>query len=187
MLPLDLYSLFRDPQLRRLGDRWFGTVVVVRQPEVSIVQRAFGLGSLFLGFVLVALLVTSWNLRRTSAFQVAQRAIQSQPVLTAHLGEPVTVEGSPTMELRLDQGLALFVFQAKGKRRSAEVRVRLVLVRSSPPSWSVASIDMPNPAAAGAPPVTEAPPKPEPGGSYLAPACPEGTGGAKPGSDSCAR
>jgi hypothetical protein len=160
LLPLDVYSLFRDPQLRRWGDRWFGTVVVVRQPEVSIVQRAFGLGSLFLGFILVALLVTSWNLRRTSAYQVAQRAIQSQPALTALLGAPVTVEGSPTLELRLDQGQALFIFQAKGKQRSAEVRVRLVLIRSSPASWSVGSIDMPNPAAGGAPPVTDAPPQP---------------------------
>jgi hypothetical protein len=143
LLPLDGYSLFRDPQLRRLGDRWFGTVVIVRQPEVYIVQRAFGLGIVFLSFVLTALLVTSWNLHRTAAFQLAHSAVLSQPVLTAALGEPITVDRSPAMELHIEQGMALFVFHAKGKERSADVRVRLVLHRS-PLSWTVGSIDMPN-------------------------------------------
>lgn len=142
LLPLDVWSLFRDPHLRRLGDRWFGTVVIVRQPPVYIVQRAFGLGILFLGFVLAALLITSWNLHRSAAFQLAHSAVLAQPALAAHLGEPVTVDDSPSMELRVDQGTALFVFHATGKQRSAEVRVRLVL-HPSPPSWSVGSIDMP--------------------------------------------
>jgi len=158
LLPFDVYSLFRDRQLRRLGDRWFGTVVIVRQPEIYIVQRAFGLGILFLAFVLSALLITSWNLHRTAAFQLAQSAVLSQPVLTAHLGEPVTVDDSPSMELRPDQGMALFVFHAKGKERSADVRVRLVL-HHAPLGWSVGSIDMPNPNGKEAPLVQDAPAK----------------------------
>jgi hypothetical protein len=144
LLPLDVGQLFRDPYLRRLGDRWFGTVVIVRQPPVYIVQRAFGLGILFLGFVLAALLITSWNLHRSAAFQLAHSAVLAQPALAAHLGEPVTVDDSPSVELRVEQGMALFIFQATGKQRSAEVRVRLVL-HHSPPSWSVGSIDMPAP------------------------------------------
>jgi uncharacterized RDD family membrane protein YckC len=145
LLPADLYSLFCDAQLRRFGDRWFGTVVVVRDPALPVVGRAFGLGSLFLGFILAALLVTSWNLRRTSAYQVAQQAVASQQALVSQLGAPVEFDRSPSMDLRLDQGLAMLVIKAKGGQRSAEVRVRLVLMRTLPPKWLVGSIDISNP------------------------------------------
>ncbi len=160
LLPLDVYSLFRDAQFRRLGDRWFGTVVVVRHPELSAVTRAFGLGTLFLGFILAALLITSWNLRRTAAYQTARGAVLAHPGLAASLGEPVTLDSSPDMELRLDRGRAVLVFKAKGPARAADVRVHLVLNRTAPPRWSVAGVDMPNPSAGQLPPVTDAPPRP---------------------------
>ena len=161
LLPIDVYSVFRDPHMRRYGDRWFGTVVVVRRPEIGVVTRAFGLGILFLGFVLMALLTTSWNLHRTAAYQLAHSSIMTQSVLVTYLGEPVHVDGSPSMELRVDQGMALFLFHAKGQQHEADVRVRLVMQRT-PVSWTVGSIDMVNPEAQQPPLVRDAPAKTSP-------------------------
>jgi hypothetical protein len=148
--------------MRRFGDRWFGTVVVVRRPEIGVVTRAFGLGILFLGFVLTALLTTSWNLHRTAAYQLAHSSVLAQQTLTAYLGEPVHVDGSPSMEMRLDQGTALFLFHAKGQAHEADVRVRLVMHRT-PVSWTVGSIDMVHPEAqTPSPLVRDAPAKTSP-------------------------
>jgi hypothetical protein len=159
LLPAEVYLVFRDPYWRRLGDRWAGTVVVVRKPEFPLIQRAFGLSILFLGFILVALLVTPWNLRRSAAYRVAYQAATAHPPLARDLGAPVTLDRTPAMELSLEHRRARLVFDAKGARGRAEVRVHLLLPEGTGSVWAVSSIDV-EPAAAPGRPVQQAAPPP---------------------------
>jgi hypothetical protein len=152
LLPVDVWLVFRDPYGRRLGERWAGTVVVERPHPRDLYQRAMGLGVLFLGFILAALLVTSWNLRRSAAFQVAYAAAQQDAALAAQVGPAPKVERSPDLELQLptaahpdDPGRAVATFDAVGSAGKAKLRVELALVPAAggePARWAVARTEV---------------------------------------------
>ena len=46
LLPVEGYLVFADPQCRRLGDRWSGTVVIVPDRVAPLSRRLLGLSSL---------------------------------------------------------------------------------------------------------------------------------------------
>jgi hypothetical protein len=152
LLPIDAWLVFRDPYGRRLGERWAGTVVVQRPRPRDLYLRAMGLGVLFLGFVLSALLITSWNLRRSAAFQVSLGAAQTDVSLTQQIGSPLKIDLSPDLELQLPAindpggpGQAIATYEANGPGGKAKLRVELMLVSASatePPHWVVAKTEV---------------------------------------------
>jgi len=105
LLPVDVWLVFRDRFGRRLGERWAGTVLVQHPHPRDLFQRAMGLGVLFLGFILSALLITSWNLHRSAAFQTAYAVAAQDAALAQQVGQPVKVDRAPELELRFP-GLA---------------------------------------------------------------------------------
>jgi RDD family/Cytochrome oxidase complex assembly protein 1 len=149
VFPVDVWLVFRDPFGRRWGERWAGTVVVTRPKARDLYQRAMGLGVLFLGFILGALLVTSWNLRRSAAFQTAYATAQADTKAQDRLGMPLLVDRSPDLELHIPgpnqpeaPGNAIATFDVKGPKGTAKLRVDLNLLPASagePPHWSVAT------------------------------------------------
>jgi hypothetical protein len=157
LLPVDIWLVFRDPYGRRWGEHWVGTVVVERPRGRDLYQRAMGLGVLFLGFILAALLTTSWNLRRSAAFQTAYAAAEHDAALIAQVGAAPRVERSPELELRLpgaaqpdEAGHAVATFAAVGPAGKAKLRVELVLVPAAggePARWTVARTEVQEAAA----------------------------------------
>jgi hypothetical protein len=153
LLPVDVWLVFRDRYGRRLGERWAGTVLVERPRPPDLFQRAMGLGVLFLGFILAALLVTSWNLRRSAAFQAAYAAAQRDAGLARQVGQPPRIDRSPDLELNLPgagasgaappptpAGSASAVFDATGPNGKAKLRVEMTLLPAAaaePPRWQV--------------------------------------------------
>ncbi|MFI5400204.1 MAG: RDD family protein [SAR324 cluster bacterium] len=147
VLPADAWLVFRDPQGRRLGERWADTVLVQRPRPRDLYQRAVGLGVLFLGFILAALLVTSWNLRRSAAFQTAYAAARTDAALAAQVGGAPAVDRSPDLELNLPRaaqpgegGHAVATFSALGPAGGAKLRVEMTLVAAQggePARWTV--------------------------------------------------
>lgn len=147
VLPVDVWLVFRDPQGRRLGERWADTVLVQRPQARDLYQRAMGLGVLFLGFILAALLLTSWNLRRSAAFQTAYAAARADAALAAQVGGTPDVDRSPDLELNLPQaanpaegGRAVATFSAAGPAGKAKLRVEMTLVAAragEPARWTV--------------------------------------------------
>lgn len=178
LLPVDAWLVFSDRFGRRLGDRWAGTIVVQNPKPQDLFQRAMGLGALFLGFVLAALLITSWNLHRSAAFQTAYAAALVDAALKQQVGQPAEVERSPELELRLpggsgafgpiprardqaESGTATAVFDATGPAGKAKLRVDLELASATaePARWNVVRTEVLD--ALGAPlRQREAPPKP---------------------------
>jgi hypothetical protein len=163
LLPVDLLLMLRDPFYRRLGDRWAGTVVVLREPGPSIVQRAFGLSILFLGFILAALLVTPWNLRRSAAYGEARQALLAEPLLRERVGAALELDRSPSFDLDVTPsgGTAVLTFEAKGERGRARGQVFLRLERLPVPHWERVRVEvLPTELEAlRSPQVRDAPPK----------------------------
>jgi hypothetical protein len=166
IFPVDAWLVFRDPFGRRLGDRLAGTVVVLNPRPRDIFQRAMGLGILFLGLVLGALLVTSWNLHRSAAFQTAYTVATQDVGLAQQIGSNPIVEKSPELELRLPGlpsfrdftpppmqssgasdaippdalGTAIAIFDATGPTGKAKLRVEMTLLPATvtePAHWQV--------------------------------------------------
>jgi len=159
LLPVDVWLVFRDRYGRRLGERWAGTVLVQNPRPRDLFQRAMGLGVLFLGFILAALLVTSWNLRRSAAFQAAYSAAERSAALAEQVGQPPNVDRSPDLELTLPSasgpspssanpsstsvepaGRASALFDVTGPKGKAKLRVELTLLPATgaePPRWQV--------------------------------------------------
>ncbi len=100
LLPVDAWLVFSDRYGRRLGERWAGTVVVQHPRPPDLFQRAMGLGALFLGFILAALLITSWNLHRSAAFQTAYAVAAQDAALANQVGQPLKVDRAPELELQ---------------------------------------------------------------------------------------
>ncbi len=148
LLPIDGVLLFRDPLLRRWGERWAGTVVVLPEPARSPIQRALALGSLFLGFILAALLITPWNLRRSAAYQTAYPAAASAPALAQQLGAHPVLDTAPGLELNFPGGSARVTFDAAAahnSKQTARVQVDLRLVPASgtvPARWEVTTVQV---------------------------------------------
>jgi hypothetical protein len=163
VLPLDVWLVFRDPKGQRLGERWTHTVLVQRPVVRDLYQRALGLGIVFLGFILGALLITSWNLRRSAAFQTAYAAAQADPALAAQVGAPVTVDRTPELELHVpdakhgatgvatatgaaaNEGSATATFDAKGMTGRAKLQVHMKLIPATatePAHWAVEHTDL---------------------------------------------
>jgi uncharacterized RDD family membrane protein YckC len=157
LLPIEGWLVFSDRFGRRLGDRLAGTIVVQHPKPADLFQRAMGLGVLFLGLVLAGLLVTSWNLHRSAAFQVALAVAEQDPALKRRVGSPVDVDRSPELELHLPgsapslypipdiqiasgSGAAVATFDATGPAGKAKLRVQMSLVPATveePAHWHV--------------------------------------------------
>ncbi|MFI5401081.1 MAG: RDD family protein [SAR324 cluster bacterium] len=152
VLPVDVWLVFRDPQGRRLGERWADTVLVQRPQPRDLYQRAMGFGVLFLGFILAALLITSWNLRRSAAFQTGYAAARTDAALSVQVGGAPDVDRSPDLELNLPQaanpaegGHAVATFNATGPAGGAKLRVEMTLVAAQggePARWTVARTEV---------------------------------------------
>jgi len=161
LLPVEGVLVFLDPHCRRLGDRLAGTVVVTLPRPAPLARRLLLLSSLFLGFVLVALLVTPWNMRRSAAYQTAHRAALEAPAVARAVGRPVTLDPSPAFELHRagsQGGRATVTFQAEGPAGKATARVELRL-RTAPRRWEVVAVDV---TARGAPPLVRPAPQQTP-------------------------
>jgi hypothetical protein len=129
-------------------------VVVLPEQARSPIQRALALGSLFLGFILAALLITPWNLRRSAAYQTAYPAAAAAPALIEKLGSAPKLDTAPGMELHLTlpdgtpapDASARLTFEAASAhdpKLGAQVQVNLRLVGTAPGAhWEVASVQV---------------------------------------------
>ncbi len=129
LLPVEGYLVFADPQCRRLGDRWSGTVVVVPDRVAPLSRRLLGLSSLVLAVLLIAFLVGPWNMRRTAAYQQALGEIRTHPGLAALVGADYTIEESTLFNLNPapQGGNASVEFKVKGSEGVRTGLVELVL------------------------------------------------------------
>ncbi|MCH8842479.1 MAG: RDD family protein [SAR324 cluster bacterium] len=165
LLPVEGYLVFADPQCRRLGDRWSGTVVIVPDRVAPLPRRLLGLSSLVLAVLVIAILVGPWNMRRTAAYQHALRVILTHPDLPAQVGADYAIEESTLFNLHPPPqgGNASVEFKVKG---SAGVRTGLIELVLDPNrmQWVLESFTLLSgePGAGGSPQleVEDAPPPP---------------------------
>ena len=136
LLPLEAVLVFTDPYYRRLGDRLAGTVVIASPRPSPPARRLLVLAILFLGSLLVAFLLTAWNLRRSAAFQTGEAAALADPQVRQTLGNSPDFTFSPVMQMgregdRLVARLTLEGEDAGGV--TYRVRVEMVRTRHDEP------------------------------------------------------
>ena len=101
LLPVEAVLVFTDPHYRRLGDRWAGTVVIVPPRVTRLGRRVLAFSILVLGVLLTAFLVAPWNMRRTAAYQEAERIVRTHPDVAARIGAEISVDRSAGFSLLL--------------------------------------------------------------------------------------
>ena len=101
LLPVEAVLVFTDPHYRRLGDRWAGTVVIVPPRVTHLGRRVLAFSILVLGVLLTAFLVAPWNMRRTAAYQEAERIVRTHPDVAARIGAEISVDHSAGFDLQL--------------------------------------------------------------------------------------
>ncbi len=158
LLPLECVLVFLDPYWRRLGDRLAGTVVVTPGSAPPLRVRVMGMAVMFLAVLLASFLVTTWNLRRSAAYEKGYQVASFDGAVIAAVGGPVEVDSSPTLELSLEPGggSAVLTFQAEGPRGSTEVRVALRL-GAAPRRWDLEQVTVST--AKQEPLIKQAPPR----------------------------
>ncbi len=144
LLPLEGVLVFTDTYMRRLGDRLAGTVVVVPTRTAHLGRRFLVLSMLFLATILAGFLVTSWNLRRSAAYETALAAASASPQVRSAFAAPAALDTVPEFgsapELRLGQGeqdgRAVVVLAAEGASGEFQVEVTLRL-QTGGGAWEV--------------------------------------------------
>jgi len=104
-----------------------------------------GLGVVFLGLILAALLLTGWNVRRTAAYQTARPAALASAELQGRVGQPVRLESSANLQLNVTAlgGDAVLTFDAAGPTGRARARVTLRVDRQDGPAhWQVVGVEV---------------------------------------------
>ena len=112
LLPLEGVLLFLSAYYQRLGDRISDTVVVLPAHRTPLGRRLVGLICLFLLFMLLSLLLPTWNIHRSAALENARAAALSDPGLRKLAGPEPRFEFSPGFQLNLDAqgGIATVTF-----------------------------------------------------------------------------
>ena len=140
LFPVEIVLVFTDRYCRRLGDRLLGTVVVAPARTPPPGRRLLALASFFLLGILVAFLVTGWNLRRTAAYQTARGEAEARTELMDAVGGSMQIGYSPELGLSLEPGKegATVLLTAEGNRDEVKVEVKMVL-ETAPRRWVVES------------------------------------------------
>lgn len=150
LFPVEIVLVFTDRYCRRLGDRLLGTVVVVPARIPPPGRRLLALASFFLLGILVAFLVTGWNLRRSAAYQTARAEAEARPELMEAVGGSMQIGFSPELALSMEPGKegATVLLTAEGNRAEAKVEVKMVL-EADPRRWVVESFRILDPEESG--------------------------------------
>jgi len=172
LLPVEAVLVFTDRYMRRLGDYAAGTVVVVPARLMAPGRRMLMGAGGFFALVLAGFLLTTWNARRSAAYDAAFQAARTDPHLREAVGGTPELSWSLALRVLAAEGRAQVGFDAEGDKGSAEAVVHLRLAPSGG-RWEVERVAVDPEDETDAPP---APIRPEP-----APAPPRGDAGDAPG------
>lgn len=149
VFPLDGALIFFDAFYRRAGERLFGTVVLVPATVSPLSRRLLILSAFFMAFLLASLVLTPWNMRRSSAYKTAMNVAERHPSVTKITGESPEFGGAPELRLKMEAhgGEAVVLLTTEGKDGDTRITVRLSMAQN-PRRWKLVSLEV-EPVAAG--------------------------------------
>lgn len=140
LFPLEGVVLLSNKHLRRLGDRWLGTVVVEQPGTVRPLMR-FVLGNTaYLGFFFAAWFVHPHNLKKSAMYDRALADLKHDPELEQQVGrwqdsEEFDLQMAPSGSAALTQ----FSMKVIGDKTEKIVTLQLRRVELPTPDWEVVS------------------------------------------------
>lgn len=136
LLPIEGIVLLLDRHGRRLGDRWFRTVVIENPAAPRVLLRLMAANMIFFAYFFGAFLTSPLVLKKTAAYQTAVAYIQNDPEVFEKMGR---IEGFETPEVSLNvqenSGSAVVFVNAVGKHQTFPITVHLRLVTSPQRFW----------------------------------------------------
>lgn len=148
LLPLDAWRVLYERYGRRLGDLWAGTLVV-RSPQTSaVLRRLVALLCLFFAAMLLAFLLTRWNLQRSAVYRSAVRYAAAEAHLEERLGAPLrwgfTAQMQLIGEIRPTQARVRLLARGPHDELPIELHLRLDAPRNA---WMLVSLRVLDPSA----------------------------------------
>ena len=142
LLPIEGILLLVDSHGRRLGDRWFRTVVIENPNAPRILVRLMVANMIFFAYFFGAFLISPVVLKKTDAYQTAIAYIQSDPEVAQKMGRIEAFE-APEVSITVQEntGSALVLVKAVGKHQSFPITVHLQLVTSPKRFWQAERLE----------------------------------------------
>ena len=141
LFPLEGVVILRDVYARRLADKWWKTVVIDEQKAMRGTLRILLGNILMFGFFSIAILFQRSGIEKTSAYQIAEKAMRSHQLLIPVLNQsPEIEEPEIYLDLRGNTEKPSLVRARVGDEETGkEVTVSLTF-RKTPPGWEVLNI-----------------------------------------------
>lgn len=143
ILPIEGGILLMDNHGRRLGDRWFRTVVIENPNPPRILIRIMVANTIFFAYFFGAFLISPLVLKKTAAYQSATAYIRNAPEVAQRLGKIAEFK-SPEMNINIQEnsGSAVVLVNAVGKHQSLPITVYLKLIRTPKRFWQPENLEI---------------------------------------------